>query len=846
MDLRVDIPVKVTGDLSAQTKQMLAYAAALREVAGASGSVNGSVAQHAVAPSRFPNGSMASGNAASAGVVPVTASQQMADMHALSNAASSAARSQNTAFDGLNAKLGEAQRKAAALRQELEALTRIRNAPNVDVGMGIASNIAGSKMGGLHLLSRANDDTAYKKVAASVSNAEDDVAAHQKRIAEKQNSIDASRRLDDYKNMTLNNQLSMSRTRTQEEVFQQAQIRANHTVHDKYRGGSPLDVQMSQANAMNDRVNQQRARQAQSAQSSAMYQQRRDTMDSLWGGMILSSTGAAALQVPKFGLDQYDQYKRTEIGVNASQGAEGPAYIERARKDALDMSGASYRDVINSQLQLQQAGDSTSNARDTVLAFNDINAGTPGGSPDRLQRNLYNMSQVVNQGKLTGVDVRQFRQNLVPIDKALSAYLNKSAKEIAEMIPKGEISSDDVRNALIQISKTDVYRGRGKAISEGTPSGQWEKTREEMERTGEIAGESLAPAFASLNKGLRGTLEFLQAHPNLTKGLAWGATGVGVAGTVGGGLMLGRSATGQLGNAIPALRNIPGVGGLFGEGSMAANTSATGANTLALEANTIAQGRAAVGGLVGGGSGAVGAGATGAVATGGAEAAAGAAGILASPIILGAAATLAVGVGTALYLNWRSDQKDKKPVNNPDEKTERPGDTKRVDEMTPEEKASYYLWVADDSKKSMTDRFNTLHHPEKADEIDPNDPESWRKAIDYSGGHDADVLREAQGDWSRSRSATSQAVKARRGEQVPMRSSEEELRAWSEANGSSYIPVRNWADPNSAGTHGGVRGADHAKVKSVRENSDGSRLVTLLMPPDPTTRDLQQATMRGR
>lgn len=521
----------------------------------------------------YPNGSTPSGNAAAAG----GAAAQVQSQISQNNSVTAGVRQQSAAMDILGKSAELTSKNLARAREELEKLTKIRNAPNADAQLDLAKSIAGSTSGGRQLMNRATNDQVFGQAENRVTSAE----------------IKDSRA-----QLRLNNRAA-------------AEDRAAQIAEDR-RMGWRARVRL-RSNHMEENRVAKAERAAQSAQTSAMYEGRRDTMDKLWGGMILSGAGAAMLQPAKYGLDQYGQAQRARIGVQAIEGSNSGAVMEQARKDALDMFGASYRDVLNSQMLLRQSGQSTEQARSSVLAMSDINAATGGDAP-RLQRNLYNLSQVEQQGKLTGRDLRDFAVNMVPIREALAKRMGISNAEVSEKVSNGEVTADIVREALMSIAKDPRFAGRAKAISEGTPQGQWEKTREEMDKTAEMAGETLAPAMMGLNKAMRWTLEGLQKAPGLTKGVTWGVTGAGVLAAGAGATMMASSGFNQVMQA-------------FGKGPMNANTAATIANTQALVATAGARGAgsaldlagdaAAVGGGGLGAGGGAAAGAGGTAAAGG-------------------------------------------------------------------------------------------------------------------------------------------------------------------------------------------------------------------------------------
>lgn len=580
-----------------------------------------------------------------------------------------------------------------------------------------------------------------------------------------------------------------------------------------------------------EQQNQKNSYLAERSANQNMYAERRSNTDLAIAGAILGGGGYAALQVPKYGVSQYDQYRKTMIGVQSIEGSRAGEVVEQARKDAQNMYGAGYRDVLNQQMLLRQSGQTTEQSRASVLAMADINAAT-GGNADRLQRNIYNLSQVEQQGKLTGRDLRDFAVNLVPIREALAKQMGVSNAEVAKKVSAGEVSSDMVREALIAIAQDPRFKGRSAAISESTVGGQWEKTQEEIQKTGELVGESLTPALIGANKVLRSIAVFMANNPSLTKGLGWTAGAVGVAGVTAGGLAGGRAAAGMLGQAMPGLQKLPGVGGLFGEFGMKANTSATVANTAALNANTAA---VAGGGAAGAADDLLGMGGGGKAAS---RIGPMVAGLLGSPVIIAAAVALAVGAGVALYQHLKNKKDDEKPENDPNAPNEIPGDQRVPGKLKGNAQAKYQRDAAAQAHKEFQDSLSQLYNQDTAEGLDPNDPASWDKAIKYAGAHDKKVLEEARGHWARRGTALRQARKAEGYSTVaaPLVADppNTDFMNWSSSGGSTAQAPAGAGSSASGGTG----------IKNIKENSDGSREVLLLLPPDQMSRDVRQATRR--
>jgi hypothetical protein len=184
---------------------------------------------------------------------------------------------------------------------------------------------------------------------------------------------------------------------------------------------------------------------------------------------------------------------------------------------------------------------------------------------------------------------------------------------------------------------------------------------------------------------------------------------------------------------------------------------------------------------------------------------------------------IAVGIGEGLHLlinKFVNEPREKEPANNPDAPNEIPGDKRIPSQMTPAQKAAYYRDVAANEKSGMT----TAHY---------NDERLFSE--------------DDQSRWARSQSATKEARRWERQaakENAPL-TSEEELERWTKSQGQTYVPTRDWSDPNSKGTSGGEK-AGMAQVRKIDETGDGGRVITLQfqMPPSQMERDMGAITQK--
>lgn len=86
----------------------------------------------------------------------------------------------------------------------------------------------------------------------------------------------------------------------------------------------------------------------------------------------------------------------------------------------------------------------------TISALGDISSGV---GKDKLPLLILALGQVRAAGKLTGMELRQFTENGVPMLEQLSKTLGKPVKEIQAMVSKGKIGFGDVEKALFSLTQ---------------------------------------------------------------------------------------------------------------------------------------------------------------------------------------------------------------------------------------------------------------------------------------------------------------------------------------------------------------------------------------------------------
>lgn len=86
----------------------------------------------------------------------------------------------------------------------------------------------------------------------------------------------------------------------------------------------------------------------------------------------------------------------------------------------------------------------------TISALGDISSGV---GKDKLPLLILALGQVRAAGKLTGMELRQFTENGVPMLEQLSKTMGKPVKEIQAMVSKGQVGFNEVEKALFALTQ---------------------------------------------------------------------------------------------------------------------------------------------------------------------------------------------------------------------------------------------------------------------------------------------------------------------------------------------------------------------------------------------------------
>lgn len=120
------------------------------------------------------------------------------------------------------------------------------------------------------------------------------------------------------------------------------------------------------------------------------------------------------------------------------------ASAQRARVDYMDQSS------VIASLGMQ-AGDAFDNDNDQIIAFSENLSKlftTSGLDSSGISSTMYNLTQSLSSGSLLGNDYRILKQNAPQMIKYIQDYYGVTRKELDDMVSKGEVSAQGIKNAI--------------------------------------------------------------------------------------------------------------------------------------------------------------------------------------------------------------------------------------------------------------------------------------------------------------------------------------------------------------------------------------------------------------
>lgn len=218
-------------------------------------------------------------------------------------------------------------------------------------------------------------------------------------------------------------------------------------------------------------------------------------------GAATVATSLATLLPLGYGLKIAGEFEAVQIQLETLLKSKEVAasFFEDLKKDALVLPMLGFKDLAKGSGYLIAAGVAAQTAREDLNNFAK-SVMAVGGSKDAFNRMAYNLSQVKNQGKATGLDMRQFAQANLPI----GMYLNRvSGKRLNDK----NITYDDLTKAFALFAKENDVTG----AMMNSIVGQTAMLKENFEYLFAGIGKAITPNFVSITQSLNSLLQTLTA-----------------------------------------------------------------------------------------------------------------------------------------------------------------------------------------------------------------------------------------------------------------------------------------------------------------------------------------------
>lgn len=176
----------------------------------------------------------------------------------------------------------------------------------------------------------------------------------------------------------------------------------------------------------------------------------------------------------------------------------------------------SFQEVAGAGKILLAMGEDANAVVAEIKMLGDVAAGS--GQP--LGELAQVFGQVMQAGRLTGNELRQFNERGVPLLSQLSKQMGVSKMAIRQMVEDGVLGSDQVVQAFANMTKEGGTFANMMERQTGTLIGQWSKLKDNISI---IAGQALAPLNFALKNIIEGMNVLLEQTGLLGKDSGRGA-----------------------------------------------------------------------------------------------------------------------------------------------------------------------------------------------------------------------------------------------------------------------------------------------------------------------------------
>lgn len=236
-------------------------------------------------------------------------------------------------------------------------------------------------------------------------------------------------------------------------------------------------------------------------------------------GMLAMAGGAAAVAAA-IGAVVYQGVKFQAMMQQAQAslaGFTGSASTAKAMLNDLFQFAATtpfqVPEIVAAARTMMAMGAETEDVMAQMQMLGQVAAGS--GQPINELANVF--GQVMQAGRLTGNELRQFNERGIPLLTQLSKNLGKTKAEIRELVEAGEITSTDVVQAFADMSSgSGIFAGQMEKQSQ-TLIGQWTTFKDNlMALAGDIVSV-LIPALTQLLKTFNDIIESIRGTTRVTE-----------------------------------------------------------------------------------------------------------------------------------------------------------------------------------------------------------------------------------------------------------------------------------------------------------------------------------------
>lgn len=190
-----------------------------------------------------------------------------------------------------------------------------------------------------------------------------------------------------------------------------------------------------------------------------------------------TAAGAAVIGFAKAGIEAASSMEQARISFEVMTGSVATAVsmINELRALAAE-SPLNFTDIQQAAKILLAMGE------DSRLVIDDIEmlGHVASGSGQRLTELAQVFGQVMQAGRLTGNELRQFNERGVPLLTTLANQMGVTKLEIREMVEAGTLSADQVVAAFKKMTSEGGLFANMMGRQSETLSGQWEKFKENL------------------------------------------------------------------------------------------------------------------------------------------------------------------------------------------------------------------------------------------------------------------------------------------------------------------------------------------------------------------------------